>query len=383
MQRALIAFLLLLTLSVRAEARTWHIRPDHSGDAPTIQAGVDSAAVGDTVLVAPGTYGWSGQGTGSEYGMIHIQRGQNGFVLRSEAGPQATFLDGEYQGRIFFIAGWNYITVEGFTIRRGMAPPFGEFTGAGIATHLSFDTIRNCIFRDNIANYGGALWCGGVSAMQIIDCQFYNNQAITGGAIYLVNSSQSPTIRNCVFHHNTASNAGGAIHAIHNGFHLENCLIALNEAGVQGGAIGARDVWPSSITSCTIADNTAPDASALHLNATQPVAMSRCIVARCTGGPAFTSLNGSVLTLACSDVFGNPSNALPVGAIDAGGNLSADPLFCGLPASLNYTIAGSSPCAPGSHPDGGDCGLIGALPPACGTVRVQAVTWGQLKALYR
>lgn len=37
-------------------ARTWHIRSDGTGDAATIQAGVDSAGVGDTVLVAPGTY---------------------------------------------------------------------------------------------------------------------------------------------------------------------------------------------------------------------------------------------------------------------------------------------------------------------------------------
>jgi hypothetical protein len=37
-------------------ARTWHIRPDGTGDAPTIRAGIDSAAAGDTVLLGNGVF---------------------------------------------------------------------------------------------------------------------------------------------------------------------------------------------------------------------------------------------------------------------------------------------------------------------------------------
>ncbi len=70
-----------------AHARTWLIAPDGSGECPSIQAGVDSAAVGDTLLLTAGTF------TGPGNRLI----GFNGkdFVLTSQAGPASTIIDGE------------------------------------------------------------------------------------------------------------------------------------------------------------------------------------------------------------------------------------------------------------------------------------------------
>ena len=49
-------FCLALLASPPASARTWYIKLDGSGDAPTIQAGIDSAAVGDSVILEGGTW---------------------------------------------------------------------------------------------------------------------------------------------------------------------------------------------------------------------------------------------------------------------------------------------------------------------------------------
>lgn len=64
-------------------ARTWYISADGTGDAPTIQAGVDSAAAGDVVLLGPGTHYVSGQNA------IEIPPG---VTVSSESGPAVTMV---------------------------------------------------------------------------------------------------------------------------------------------------------------------------------------------------------------------------------------------------------------------------------------------------
>ena len=136
-------------LSTDASARTWHISVDGSGEAPTIQAGIDSAAGGDTVLVGPGTY------------LENLSILGKDLVLKSKQGSAVTTLDGSArQETVIRLSGQTRATiVEGFTITGG-------------AGHL----------RDSILMGGGAYLDSGSSAI-IQANRFADNGAYYGGAI--------------------------------------------------------------------------------------------------------------------------------------------------------------------------------------------------------
>ncbi len=74
-----IALLIIGLWVASPSARTWYIVPDGTGDAPTIQAGVDSAVAGDVVLVAAGTYQ-----------IVSMIAMKGGITVTSESGPMQT-----------------------------------------------------------------------------------------------------------------------------------------------------------------------------------------------------------------------------------------------------------------------------------------------------
>jgi len=83
-----------------ATARTWTVRADSTGDAPTIQAALDSAVSGDDVLVTPGTYTWTNQGMGSSVSGPSMLDVGYGVRPHSESGASQTVLDAQGQGRV-------------------------------------------------------------------------------------------------------------------------------------------------------------------------------------------------------------------------------------------------------------------------------------------
>jgi predicted outer membrane repeat protein len=380
-----VLFLSTLAAAAPAAARTWRVAPDGTGDAPTIQAAVDSARTGDLVLAAPGRYTWTNQGTGDEYALIRFLRGATGFTVRAEAGPELTIVDAERLGRVIYIQGGddNRVTIEGFTITGGQAPLFGDFCGGGLLAHLSSPVFRNCVFAGNAAERGGGIYYAGVSGPRFESCVFRGNRAARGAAIFLVNSSLTPVFSKCVIRDNVATDKGGAIYAYHFGLSLEGCAVYDNDGGTKGGALYGERLYPSTVTGCTIAGNRADEGSALYLFSSEAQTLSRTIIAGNGGGPPLVA-DQSPLRAGCCDLFGNAaSDEWPAGTVDLGDNISLDPAFCGDLSPVKLSLRSDSPCLLDNQPDDMSCGLIGAFEADCGAAGVERATWGSIKRLYR
>jgi len=152
----------------------------------TIQAGVDAALDGDTVLVAPGTYTYAGN-----YNIDFLGKA---IVVCSEAGPDCTTIDCREDGRGFlFMSGEDSTSVlVGFKITMAMTAP--DDVGGGVLCYLSSPTIKDNIFNENYGWYGGGI--GVYAGNPIIENNLITgNTAERGGGIACLGGSQA-TIRN-------------------------------------------------------------------------------------------------------------------------------------------------------------------------------------------
>ncbi|MCP4571796.1 MAG: hypothetical protein GY838_05535 [bacterium] len=362
--------------------RTIYVNVEGTGDAPTIHEAVNQATWRDRVIVGPGRYTWTNQGTGShKQGLIQVHRGRIGFLVRSEAGPEETIIDAEGQGPVMRLTGEpneNGIIVEGFTFTGGNSTgqpnsPTEEYAGGGLILHHSSSTFRNCIITGNEAIDGGGVWCGGVGEILFEDCIVTGNEAHTGGGFTLINSSLRMTLRNTEIRDNRAF-YGGGIWSYHVLFTLEDVLIADNHATRQGGGLWSLNVHPGcELTRTTIADNFCSLGSAIYVvrsTATEDpppdevvLRLDGVLVTGNEGSAAFGYSMRAGFRIGCTVVWGNPSgDNRPTLYRDMGGNFAADPLLCD---QDDYTLAAGSPCLPGNHPAGTDCGRIGARGQGC------------------
>lgn len=458
--------MLLLMLGLAAQvcdATTYQVRPDGTGDFPTIQAAIDGCAPGDSIELEDGIF----RGEGNR----RISFAGKGVVLRSRSGDAAACIvdceggpDSEQYGFYFGGSDGPDAVLSGITVRNGWslngagiycvfgASPRIErcsldgntATGNGGGLYLrngASPAVRECSFSGNVAANGagaycaegaaptfrecafiansasasgGAVHCRGGSSASFHGCDFTGNSAgLNGGGLY-AESQCDPELVDCVFRGNECGFTGGAVHVRLNcAPRITNCEFIEN-AGRDGGALGGLSdcdaliresvfignraevrggacFWDGvsvgpTFESCTMARNRAPSGSGLWLRLNYEDAVLRnTIVATGEVGEAI-HVSGlySVPAMSCCDLFGNEGGDW-TGYIEdllgQGGNLRADPLFCDQEGD-DYSLDVRSPCLPGNHPDGEDCGLIGALGLGCGAVPAEETTWGRIKSGY-
>jgi parallel beta-helix repeat protein len=139
MNRLLLAICLSgLLVPAASPAATWHIKPDGTGDAPTVQAGLDSAATGDTVLVAAGTY----------YETIFWPF-RNGITLLG-AGTERTIIAGDRVEAVLYMVGSSPSEQAGGKASRAFAREHPRISEAlMLAVPIDSTTaVKNLRFRE-------------------------------------------------------------------------------------------------------------------------------------------------------------------------------------------------------------------------------------------
>jgi len=430
--KALLCVSMLLVVS-RTEARTWNILVDGTGDAPTIQAGIDSSGAGDVVLVHSGTY------------FENIDFLGKDIVVRSQTGPQGTVIDGSgnEDSVVGFVSGEpESARLEGFTIQGGVGRRLPERTsraGGGILIIDSSPVIEGNIIRDNTtgagAGWGGGLlmdssrydiefptpWIvnnvfernrstingGGISATgvrsRVERNVFRENEArFDGGGMYVsMDGVGSIEIRNNQFWENVAGDHGGGIEFGRQGQSepvlLEFNLFVRNAAhgndgasdNGTGGAVSMRG-WEGTLRNNTFADNRGTGGNGctgggiLLVGGSREVlvennlfyASAGCgIVCRALEGAEGATLKNNLFWSNAPYDINQPPECT-IGTIE--NNLfDVDPLLCG-PEMDNYTVSNQSPALAANPP-------IGVWTnPGCGDgVPVESTTWGRIKTRFR
>ena len=234
MRRAIVTiaavFLVLGAVVGFTHARTITVDDDGPADFNNIQAAIDDANNGDTVVVADSTY------TGD--GNRDIDFHGKAITVKSEKGAENCIIDcnatehywNRHRGFSFRSGEGAGSVLDGFTITNGLAPmelelypPWGSYyVGGGIYCRMSSPTIMNCIIRDNGGGYGGGLASEYPrSSPMIVNCTFSRNEH---SGIFSCYGGSFPKITGCTF----SGNESGVICWARSRVLLANCILWSN-----------------------------------------------------------------------------------------------------------------------------------------------------------
>ena len=176
-------------------------------------------------------------------------------TLRSSGGAEVTTIDanGIINSMVKCINGEGPDTVlEGFTIAGGIAT-----LGGGMRNEGSSPTVTNCTFTGNIATDRGGGMYNFNSDPTVTNCTFFDNFAsFMGGGMFNIESS--PTITNCTFSQNICDDDGGGMrNYIDSHPTITNCTFIGNVALDEGGGMGNRKNSNPTIINCTFLGNSA------------------------------------------------------------------------------------------------------------------------------
>jgi Right handed beta helix region/Abnormal spindle-like microcephaly-assoc'd, ASPM-SPD-2-Hydin len=354
---------LLLSLALPTSAKTIHVPADQ----PTIQAGINTASNGDTVLVSSGTY------------YENITFSGKAITLTSASGPGATIINGQQQGPVVTFTNNEQRTsvLSGFTITNGYGNFNAGYQGGGILMNGASPTIQGNVITSNGAcaeGMGLAVSGGG----PLIQNNIIHNNVQTGcsggpggGGIYVGGGVNMQIVGNIITNNSDYYGGGGGIAASGTGFVISNNVISGNQGGgisfqsnsgdgilvqnlITNNTYGAGLSWgeePAVLVSNTITGNSPYYGGVSEVvagNMDNLLTMENNLLIADDNFSALScgNYNGSAPPVFTNnDVFSAAASAYDPSCPNltgVNGNITADPLFIAL-LSNKYLLQSTSP----------------------------------------
>jgi hypothetical protein len=171
------------------QAATYMVCPSGC-DYSSIQAAVDAAAAGDTILIGAGTYSEN----------LDVDKG----LTLSGAGPELTIIDGNNTERVLWTEAYpneaaaNGITLSGVTVQNGASSDGAGITNFG---HLTLDNSR--VISNTAVQRAGGIWNQGT--LTVTNSLIADNSAGGGGGGVSRFGSAVVTVQNTIIAGNQAT----------------------------------------------------------------------------------------------------------------------------------------------------------------------------------
>jgi hypothetical protein len=289
----------------------------------TVQAAIDAAADGNTIIVRPGIYHEHDIDFRGKAITVRSTNPLDSLVVAS------TIVDADSLGRVFIFTSEEDTTsvLAGLTITGG----WSETEGGGIYILGTSPTITRNRITGNAADQGAGIGCVGVPPALILENSIFSNTALQGGGGISCDDSSPRISKNIINGNSSVEGVGGGILCVSEFTTIISRNTIYGNSAEKGGGIYCALGFPDLVNN-TISGNESNEGGGLYFDGYCYPVVSNTILWGNTAatGAQISLVAGTALDIRYSDVQGGEDSVYvdETSSVDwQGGMLVADPLF--------------------------------------------------------